>query len=245
MTRVILIFGGTGDLSRRKLYPALYNLFARGKLDDIVVIACGRKSLERAEFGRVASEYIKPRSNQPPVADFVRHVHYHQMDFRRAEDFGGLYKQMVALAPRSREAVLCYLAVPPAEFEPLVRNGMKVLNAGQRARLRLLVEKPIGHDFASARRLNDLFDRFVGEHGVFRIDHFLAKEAVENLLVLRFANRLFEGVWNREHIACVQITFSEQIGVENRAGFYDHTGALADFAQSHLLQVLTLLVEHR
>jgi glucose-6-phosphate 1-dehydrogenase len=241
MTRAILIFGGTGDLSRRKLYPALYNLFARSKLGGIVILACGRRKLEREEFESIAGEFIKPRASQPPVTSFLKHVHYHSMDFRHPKEFSGLYKRLVEIAPSPREVVLGYLAVPPAELEPVVRNAMRVLNSGQRARLRLLVEKPIGTDYASARRLNSLLDRFVGEHNVYRIDHFLAKEAVENLLVLRFANRMFERVWNRDSISCVQITFSEQIGVENRAGFYDRTGALADFVQSHLLQVLSLI----
>ena len=241
MTRVILIFGGTGDLSRRKLYPALYNLFARAKLEDTVILACGRKELRREEFECLISQFIKPRSNQPPVSSFLRQVHYQAMDFRKPEDFVGLYKRMVDLAPGPREVVLGYLAVPPSEFEPLVRNGMKTLNPSQRARLRLLVEKPIGTDYKSAKRLNHLIDRFVGEHNVYRIDHFLAKEAVENLLVLRFANRLFESVWDRHSIASVSISFSEELGVENRAAFYERTGALADFVQSHLLQVLALL----
>ncbi len=241
MTRVILIFGGTGDLSRRKLYPALYQLHARDKLKDTVILACGRRKLAREEFESLAGEFIKPRANQPPAAAFLKRVHYHSMDFNHQDDFRSLYGRLVELVPSQREMVLGYLAVPPPELEPVVRNAMRTLNRSQRARLRLLVEKPIGTDYASARRLNSLLDRFVGEHNVYRIDHFLAKEAVENLLVLRFANRLFERIWSRESISCVQISFSEQIGVENRAGFYDRTGALADFVQSHLLQVLSLI----
>ncbi|VVB56478.1 Glucose-6-phosphate 1-dehydrogenase [uncultured archaeon] len=241
MARAIIIFGGTGDLSRRKLYPALYNLHARGKLEDTVILACGRKELAREEFEKKITEFVKPRSNQPPVSAFLRQVHYHSADFTQASEFGGLYRHLVELAPGKREVVLGYLAVPPAEFEPLVRNGMKTLNDSQRQRLRLLVEKPIGTDYQSARRLNRLFDRFVGERNVFRIDHFLAKEAVENLLVLRFANRLFESAWDRRSISSVSVSFSEELGVENRAAFYERTGALADFVQSHLLQVLALL----
>ncbi|VVC01423.1 Glucose-6-phosphate 1-dehydrogenase [uncultured archaeon] len=241
MTKVILIFGGTGDLSRRKLFPALYNLHARKKLEDTVILACGRKELAKTEFEKQVGAYIKPRSNQPPIADFLRQVHYHSMDFRNKEEFDGLLKRINELAPDSLQTVLGYLAVPPAEFEPLVKNGMLVRDSSQRARLRLLVEKPIGTDLASSRKLNSLFDRFVGEKNVYRIDHFLAKEAVENILVMRFSNRIFEAIWDNRTIASVHISFSEKIGVENRAAFYDKTGALRDFVQSHLLQVLALL----
>ncbi len=241
MSRAIVIFGGTGDLSRRKLYPALYNLFARNKLENTPILACGRKELEKKEFGQIVCQFLKPRASQPPLENFLKHVHYHAMDFRKKEDYEGLYRRVVGHASGNIETVLGYLAVPPAEFEPLVCNGWKTLNKSQRLRLRLLVEKPIGTDFPSARKLNRLFDRFVGEKNVYRIDHFLAKEAVENLLVLRFANRLFEHVWNRESIASVSISFSEKIGVENRASFYERTGALSDVVQSHLLQMLALI----
>ncbi|MDE1797868.1 MAG: glucose-6-phosphate dehydrogenase [Candidatus Micrarchaeota archaeon] len=243
MTRAIVIFGGTGDLSRRKLYPALYNLFARGRLTDTVILACGRKPLRAEEFRSIAGSFIQklPMPDAPLPADFLPTIHYHSMDFRKAENFKGLYRHLVELAPGTREKVLGLLAVPAAEYEPLVKNGLKAFNASQRSRIRLLVEKPIGRDYSSAKKLNRLFKKFVGEENTFRTDHFLAKEVVENLMVVRFSNRIFESVWNRDFIDSVQISFSEKIGVENRAAFYEQTGALRDYVQSHLLQVLALV----
>ncbi len=236
MESAFVIFGGTGDLSRRELYPALFNMHRRDKL-NARVIACARSDMTHEEFVAKATEFLHKWKATPKMATFLEKLEYLKVDPESQESFLALRKKI-----GSPEAVVCDLAVPEAAFAKIIRGLEKAFPRQFRMeKLRLLVEKPFGHDLKSARRLNRLMQRVVGEQNIYRIDHFLAKEVVENLLIVRFANELFRAVWNRRHIECVQISFSEQLGMEGRGEFYEKTGALRDFVQSHIMQVLGLL----
>ncbi len=237
MSKVFVIFGGTGDLSRNKLYPALFKLHRLG-IKFAKVIACARSPLEKKEFEGLALQSLQREKTHPKMASFLDKLHYLPMDFSVREEFHRLRQAM----PDGFDVAVCHLAVPESTFIPIIKGIIHAFPENVRKkRIRLLVEKPFGHDLKSARRLNRLMQSAVNERNVYRIDHFLAKEVVENLLTLRFANELFRAVWNRRHIESVQISFSEQDGMGTRGNFYEQTGALRDFVQSHIMQVLGFL----
>ena len=233
----LLLFGGTGDLAARSLFPALAALADDGRLpDDLHVVATGSREQTDEEFAeRVrasldehaddASEEARQR-----VQDAVR---YHRADLADAESVAALVAELPGEGP-----VLAYLAIPPSMFDDAAEGLRK---AGLPDGSRLVIEKPFGEDLASARRLNELLHRHFDEASIYRVDPFLAKQTVHNLLGLRFANRLFEPVWSNQHIDRVEITFDETLALEGRATYYDGTGALVDMLQNHLLQVLCLV----
>ena len=238
---VIVVFGATGDLARRKLLPALYHLAEAGLLPGRCrVIGSSPAELTDDEFRSVAcdavAEFGRCEASGPGWEAFPESLSYVPGAFERdraeplsravreaEEAFGG--------GPRR----LFYLAVPPEAFAPIV-EGLGA--AGLADRARAILEKPFGTDLASARALNEVVHNVFDEEQVFRIDHFLGKETVQNILALRFANGMFEPVWNREHVDHVQIDVPEELGIGTRAGFYDRTGALRDMVVTHLLQVL-------
>ncbi|NMB23940.1 MAG: glucose-6-phosphate dehydrogenase [Firmicutes bacterium] len=246
---VLVIFGATGDLTQRKLYPALMNLAAQGLLPrQFATVAVGRRektdAIVRGEAkvaGNIMEGELRPKSG---VTAFLRRLHYFQMDF----DDAAAYQDLKAFLARldevhgTRGNRVFFLAVAPEYFgtiaHDLHRHGMAT-NTG--AWQRVVVEKPFGSDLASARKLNaDLTDAF-GEQRIYRIDHYLGKEMLQNLMVIRFANTLFEPLWNSRYIEEVQITVSETVGVETRGGYYESVGALRDMMQNHMLQLLTLI----
>ena len=246
----LVLFGGTGDLAWRKLLPALFQAWRHGKLPPdgrILAVARDERSDEqyRAEI-RERFAGVEP-AKQPSVAEyarFARLLHYRRMDLSRPDDYGGLRRWLDeprADEGRARPAdcVVLYLATSPALF-PLVceRLGDAGLNG---PRVRIVLEKPLGHDLASAREINRVVRASFGEAQAFRIDHYLGKPSVQNLMALRFGNVLFEPLWRRESIAGVQITIAETIGVGARGDFYDQTGALRDMIQNHALQLLTMV----
>ncbi|VVC02016.1 Glucose-6-phosphate 1-dehydrogenase [uncultured archaeon] len=236
MRNYFVIFGGTGDISRRKLYPALFDMHRRNRL-PARVIACSRAEIPDGEFKEKAAEFLQKHRNSPQMASFLRKLEHLRIDPDDRDSFSAL-RQKVGDAG----VVICDLAVPEEGFVPIIRRLEHAFPASfRKGRMRLLVEKPFGHDLASARSLNRLMQRVVGERNIYRIDHFLAKEVVENLLILRFANELFRAVWNNRHVDNVQISFSESLGMEGRGAFYEKTGALRDFVQSHIMQVLGLI----
>ncbi len=236
-----VIFGGTGDLTLRKLLPALYHRFLDGQIpDDSRIIAVARSDLDSEAYqGRARKalrQYVKADNLKGATeAGFLKMLHYVRLDAAAAEQDWSDLQGM--LAP-DRVRVF-YLATSPDLFGPicdaLARNGLN----GDEARV--VLEKPIGRDLDSARAINDEVGRCFPEARTFRIDHFLGKETVQNLLALRFANTIFERLWNADVIDHVQITVAETVGVEGRGGYYDHSGALRDMVQNHLLQLLCLL----
>ncbi|MFM8332233.1 MAG: glucose-6-phosphate dehydrogenase [Candidatus Methylumidiphilus sp.] len=242
---VFTIFGATGHLSRTKLLPALYHLEAEGRLPGVSIVCVGRRPWNedtwRQEVGRWLSERIGARLESAVVARFLAKVHYFLGDIEKPETFT-LLKEYLADESRFPANYVFYLSLPPAEYRPvahyLAANGLNREDTGWR---RLVIEKPFGYDLDSAQTLDHSLRRDFGEHQLFRIDHYLGKETVQNVFVFRFANLLLEPLWNRNYIDHVQITHGEMAGIEDRGKFYDGAGALRDMIQSHLLQLLTLV----
>ncbi len=236
-----VIFGGTGDLTLRKLLPALYHRFLDGQIPaESRIIAVARSDLSSAAYrGRAADalrHYVEAADlHDPAETGFYEMLHYARLDAAAPEQD---WSELQALLSNERIRVF-YLATSPDLFGPicdaLARNGLNQNDA------RVVLEKPIGRDLESAQAINDEVGRCFPEARTFRIDHFLGKETVQNLLALRFANTIFERLWNADVIDHVQITVAETVGVEGRGGYYDHSGALRDMVQNHLLQLLCLL----
>ena len=245
----LIIFGATGDLAHRKLLPALYNLAHEGQLPErFEVIGVGRRDQEHEDFRDTLADAIQRYSRRRPdpdvLAGLVADSRYVQGSFDDDEIYAELGRTLAEFdeqAGRRLERVF-YLSTAP-EFFPLIAGklGGAGLDHTDGAQTRIVIEKPFGYDLASARALNaELLDVF-DETQIFRIDHYLGKETVQNLMALRFANALFEPVWNRNYIDHVQITAAEDIGIGGRAGYYERSGALRDLVQNHMLQLLALL----
>ncbi|HEX8084828.1 MAG TPA: glucose-6-phosphate dehydrogenase [Solirubrobacteraceae bacterium] len=245
----LVIFGATGDLARRKLLPAVYNLAHEGALPErFQLVGASRGELSDADFRQQAVESIKRFSRRAPDEEvlnrMVEGIRYVVAPF---DDPGG-YERLDAVLRELDEVAgvplnrCFYLSTAPSFFPVIVeRLGAQGLQRHEDVEVRVVIEKPIGHDLESARELNRRVLAVVDERQVFRIDHYLGKETVQNMLAFRFANGLFEPVWNRNYIDNVQITASEDIGIGTRAGYYDQSGALRDLVQNHMLQLLTLL----
>jgi glucose-6-phosphate 1-dehydrogenase len=233
----LVLFGATGDLSKRKLFPALYHLTAAGQL-KVPVIGVARSDWSTAGFCEHAQQAIvtaDPDADRRSIEDLLSRLELVSGDYADIETFRRL---AAALAEHNSENAVYYLAIPPSAFQLVIESLTEV---GLNDCGRVVVEKPFGRDLPSAQELNRIVHRAFPEHRIFRIDHYLGKESVEDLLVFRFSNALLEPVWNRNYIRSVQVTMSETIGVEGRGAFYDSVGALRDVVQNHLLQVVTLL----
>jgi glucose-6-phosphate 1-dehydrogenase len=246
----VVIFGATGDLTHRKLIPALYNLAVDGELPPAVtVVGFARREKSDDEFRRELEEATRKFSRQA-VRDeiwktFAQSIFYHQSDFGDEAGYKSLAERLDKIDQErsTRGNRLFYLAVAPDQFEPILKNlkdaGLNRACEGSWARV--IVEKPFGVDLASARELNRVVRNSFAEEQTYRIDHFLGKETAQNILVLRFANAIFEPLWNTRYIDHMQITAAETLGVEGRAGYYEGAGALRDMVQNHLLQLLCLV----
>ncbi|MCC7241503.1 MAG: glucose-6-phosphate dehydrogenase [Acidobacteria bacterium] len=245
---MVVIFGATGDLAKRKLLPALYNLANRQRLpEEFTVVGAGREPIThdayREKVRRDLAEF------GPPVADPALAAWFHARVFSAfetpddLETYASLARRLNPSDAGSAAAnVVFYLAVPPSAVADIVgRLGdLGLLEEHEGAWRRVIVEKPFGYDLASARALNQRLLAHLAERQIYRIDHYLGKETVQNLMAFRFANGIFEPVWNRRYIDHVQITVAETVGVEDRGGYYDRAGALRDMVQNHLFQLLAL-----
>jgi glucose-6-phosphate 1-dehydrogenase len=246
---VFVIFGGTGDLNARKLAPALYNLYLEGWLPtQFALIGTGRTKLSNEEFQERMLKDINEFSRTGKVdtekwEGFGPNVHYQAADVQNAatyKDFAKLIKGLEKewQAPAN---VIYYLAVAPNFFPIIAENLAKAGLTEDAERTRIVIEKPFGHDLESAKELNALLGRIFQEKQIYRIDHYLGKETVQNIMAFRFANAIMEPLWNREHIEHVQISVTENLGVGERTGYYDGSGALRDMIQNHLLQLLCIV----
>ncbi len=246
----IVIFGATGDLTKRKLLPSLYNLRLNGLLPrEFALVGVVRRSMDDEAFRDLMSAEIREfatASIDPALwADFRARLHCVAGDLESPETFRRLGDRLAELDREHHTGgnALFYLATPPDVFGPLVRRlGEAGLTREEGSRWRrVVVEKPFGRDLESARSLNEEVTGVLRERQLFRIDHYLGKETVQNILVFRFANGIFEPVWNRRYIDHVQITVAEELGVEGRGGYYDQSGVLRDIIQNHIFQLLTLV----
>jgi glucose-6-phosphate 1-dehydrogenase len=235
----LVIFGGTGDLAWRKLLPALFQAFRHGSLPDGGrIIGVGRDTMTDEEYRTVIKsrfDAIDPtkRPNTDEFERFAANLFYLRMDLSKPEYYTSLSE---LLNSRNADTVVMYVATAPGLFTTVCEQ---IAAAGLNGpRTRVVLEKPLGHDLASNRAINETVRRVLTENQVFRIDHYLGKPSVQNLFALRFANSLFEPLWRREHIANIQITIAEDLGVESRGAFYENTGALRDMVQNHALQLL-------
>ena len=248
---LVFIFGGSGDLNNRKLTPALFNLFADGFLDaNFKIFGIGRTKFDDDKFRNHLLEGIKSFSRRPyektgPWEQFQEHLFYLQMDAGTGDkkDFALIEKKIKETEKEwgAPPNVLFYLSVKPQLF-PIIAKGISTIsNTQHNKNCRIVIEKPFGHDLESAVELNQLLMELCDEDQIDRIDHFLGKETVQNILALRFANALFEPIWNNKYIDHVQITAAETVGVEERGEYFETSGALRDMIQNHILQVLCMV----
>ena len=247
----LIIFGVTGDLARKKLMPAVYDLANRGLLPPgFSLVGFARREWATQDFGKQVRDAVRDNARTP-----FREATWHQLaqgirfvpgDFQDDHAFDNLEKTIRELddAQGTGGNHAFYLSIPPKFFDVVVkqlaRSGLAEPEADEQWR-RVVIEKPFGHDLASARELNDVVEAIFPPDAVFRIDHYLGKETVQNIMALRFANQLYEPIWNSNYVDHVQITMAEDIGIEGRAGYYDGIGAARDVIQNHLLQLLALV----
>jgi len=246
---IMVIFGGSGDLTRRKLLPALYNLRREGLLPDaFAVVGLATRDLSTAAFREALGKELatQVRDLDPVIRDWLlERTEYLQADFHDAKAYERL-RETLENTDQARQTggnYLFYLATPPSLFADIVGHlGATALTREEDGHWRrVVVEKPFGRDLDSARRLNSRLRQNLDEDQIYRIDHYLGKETVQNILVFRFANGIFEPIWNRRYINHVQITVAESLGVEHRGRYYEEAGALRDMVPNHIVQLLSLI----
>ncbi|MGX6443587.1 glucose-6-phosphate dehydrogenase [Neobacillus sp. K501] len=247
-----VLFGATGDLAKRKIYPALFNLFLDQKMpQSFSIIGLGRRELSDGTFQTNVEHSLRTFSrrfieDKAKLKEFIEAFRYSQLDVTNVEG----YQELLTLVQRRERELnihenrLFYLSVAP-EFFDVIASNIKESGLGTtKGWKRLIIEKPFGHDLASAQELNQRLSKSFSEEEIYRIDHYLGKLMVQNLEALTFANPVLQSLWNKQHIANVQITASETVGVEDRAGYYEQAGAIRDMFQNHLLQVLMMTAMH-
>ncbi len=245
----IVIFGASGDLTKRKLIPAIYNLMVERNLSRVAIVGTSRSAITDDAFRKIAYDGISQHSRKKPIdedlwATLAPCIHYQQGGFDDPEAFVALRKRLEEVEAEHNLSGnrLFYLSTPPSVFAPIIRNlgAAGLVPPGEDPFARVIIEKPFGRDLESAQDLNKEVHKVLTEDQIFRIDHYLGKETVQNLLVFRFANGIFEPLWNSRYVDHVQITGAETLGVEGRGGYFEKAGILRDMVQNHLMQVLCL-----
>jgi len=249
LSGLLVIFGGTGDLTNRKLMPAIYNLIRDGLLPkNFCVLAVGRKQKTQEEYLLEMKEsiikYSRNEIHEEIWDKFQKVTCYYRMDFTQTDQYTKLREHIEFLEQQNKTkgSRIFYLAVAPEYFEMII-HGIQVSNLMNQSAdyNRVVIEKPFGKDLKTARSLNKKILSVFSEKNIYRIDHYLGKEMIQNILVLRFCNFLFESVWNNKYIDNIQITLAETLGVEARGGYYENSGAMRDMVQNHILQILSLV----
>lgn len=249
---IMVIFGASGDLTSRKLLPALYNLGVDNLLPaDFFLLGYGRRPIEDATFRKTSKSDIEAYSRRSLVAEtwsrISDHMYFHCGAYDDLAAFQALAERCFEIEKQLGRQAQClfYISTPPTVFKPILENlgacGLARHHEGTELASKVIVEKPFGRDLTSAVELNQVITHQFAENQVYRIDHYLGKETVQDLLVLRFANAIFEPIWNRNYVDCVQITVAESLGVGTRGGYYDQSGATRDMVQNHTMQLLSLV----
>jgi glucose-6-phosphate 1-dehydrogenase len=245
---IMVIFGASGDLTKRKLLPALFHLEQVGLLPkEFAIVGVARRPLGdefAADMRAGIVEFGDVEADDPKLDDFVKRISYYPLNFDALGDYAGLKAELERIdKERGIEGHrMFYLATAPEYFAPIIENlGAEGMAQPERGKVGVVIEKPFGHDLESARELNRQVNSAFHENQVFRIDHYLGKETVQNILVFRFANGIFEPIWNRNYIDHVQITAAETLGVEGRGPFYEKAGALRDVVQNHVMELLSFV----
>lgn len=239
--QIVTIFGGTGDLTYRKLLPAFYNLLKTDQLpENFHIVIIGRQELSTNDYHELLKPWLKEHArlkiSDDHVNELLSYVTYFEMTFTQDEGYKRLKTHFDSID--SNATITYYFAVAPSFFETIALQLEKfdlIKNA------KIIIEKPFGNDLASAISINDTLTGIIGEDNIYRIDHYLAKEMVQNIFTIRFANAVFRNIWNKDVIDNIQISANEMVGVENRGSYYDHTGAIKDMFQNHLLQILSIV----
>lgn len=246
---ILVIFGATGDLTARKLVPSLFSLMNQNLLPEkFVLLGVGRGEMTSTDFREKMAEAIRKyredrEQEMSHIPEFVKNAEYHRLDYSKLSDYADMGLKLTKVRNESGIGgnVIFYMATPPNMYETICSHlseaGLTDQAEGFR---RIIIEKPFGYDLESAKRLNGILHRLMDENQIFRIDHYLGKETVQNLMVTRFANGIFEPLWNRNYVHRIEITSAESMGVEDRGGYYDSAGALRDMVQNHLLQMVGL-----
>lgn len=244
---IYVIFGASGDLTKRKLIPAIYSLFAQNLLpENFALLGVSRSKFSDDEFRKNMNSAInefKEIDDATKIDEFIKKIFYTTISFDETAAYKKLKDKIIELRELNNIGgnTIFYLSTPPSLYGIIPQNLAEVeLNKQEDGWKRLIIEKPFGYDLQSALKLKDELLKGWKEEQIFRIDHYLGKETVQNLLVTRFSNGIFEPLWNRNYIHHVEITSAESIGVEKRGGYYDASGALRDMVQNHLLQVVGL-----
>ena len=248
---IIVIFGASGDLTARKLAPAIFNLSKDGLLPETChLIGYGRTEMSVDSFREYLRKSLDSHSRRPieqsTWSKLVSNVSFHAGSYDDLDSFKSLGEKITSIEKDLGEPAQClfYVSTPPGVFMAILENlgasGLAKRHQGQNTGSKVIIEKPFGRDLNSARELNEVINRRFHESQVFRIDHYLGKETVQSLLVQRFANAIFEPVWNRHFVSSIQITVSEDLGVGSRGGYYDRSGAMRDMIQNHVMQLLAL-----
>lgn len=244
MADTLVIFGASGDLTRRKLIPAMFQLYRKGRLKEkLRIVGFSRSEFSHEEWREKLTEstqtFAGANFDAQAWAEFAKRIYYHPGDIGQAEDFQSLAKFLDEIERGESCGRVYYLSTAPRFYQPAIEQlGAAGLACEDCDTRRIVIEKPFGVDLATAHQLNEDVHKVFNEHQVYRIDHYLGKETVQNLMVLRFGNSIFEPIWNRNYIDHVQITVAEEVDVGTRAGYYDSAGVMRDMIQNHLLQLL-------
>lgn len=251
-SQIFVLFGATGDLAHKKLFPSLYALFFSGQLPDhIAIVSIGRRDYSKEAFSKEVGDSIRKEREKKGVDEeklnaFLQHIEYFKLSFEQDEDYIALGKFLslldLKLGTLGHRAF--YLSVQPSSFGQIaskLKQHNLVYDSNDSRKSIIVIEKPFGHDLASAIALQNELTKYLSEEQIYRIDHYLGKETVQNLFAFRFGNSIFENLWNSRYVDHIQITVAEDIGIEKRAAFYEHAGCIRDIVQNHAMQLLALI----